>query len=118
MSGTASEANFCTLLVATYQHIGQLPLSADNTIREHIVNDYITTAPRVIAAAPPPIAAAAATYLTSVAQILTDLDKVGLNAQKLPQGQLGPLLLDPRIKAAGAAVIAYAQNNCHYAVGG
>jgi hypothetical protein len=117
-AGPPSTTNFCSLLVATYSHEGQLPHAATNQVRQSIVGDYVTAAPRVIAAAPPQIASAAGIYLGSVAQILADLDRVGLNAQKLPKGQLGPLLLDPKIKAAGTAVVNFSQRYCHYTIGG
>lgn len=118
VTGPASAANFCTLLVATYQHVGQLPEAANSQVRQQMVRDYVDVTPRTIAAAPRPIAPAARLYLNAVAQILADLNQVGLNAQKLPRGQLGPLLLDPKIKAAGTKVIAYSQQYCHYPIGG
>jgi hypothetical protein len=117
-TGPPSTANFCTLLVATYSHEGQLPQAANNKVRQSIVADYVTAAPGVIAAAPPSIAPAAKLYLHTVAQILADLNRVGLNAQKLPKGQLGPLLLDPKIKAAGTSVVNFSQRYCHYTIGG
>lgn len=118
VSGPPSTANFCTLLVATYRHLGQLPQAANNKVRQAIVGDYITAAPTVSAAGPPQIASSARLYLSSVAQILGDLNRVGLDARKLPTGQLGPLLLDPKIKAAGNAVIDFSQKHCHYTIGG
>lgn len=118
ISGPPSTAKFCTLLVAGYQHLGQIPNAVSNKVRQDIVADFIAVVPKVIAAAPAEIAGPAAIYLRSVAQILSDLDRVGLNAQKLAPGQLSPLLLDPTIKAAGTKVIAYSQANCHYTIGG
>lgn len=118
VSGPPSGAKFCTLLVATYRHLGQLPQAANNKVRQAIVGDYTTAAPTVIAAAPPPIAGAARTYLTTIVEILADLNRVGLNAKKLPQGQLGPLLLDPKVKAASTEIFDFSQKHCHYTIGG
>jgi hypothetical protein len=118
VSGPPSTAGFCTLLVATYRHVGELPQAANLKVRQQIVADYITTAPKVIAAAPPLIAPAAQLYLSGVSRILADLNQVGLDSNKLPAGQLGPLLLDPKIKDAGNRVITFSLANCHYTIGG
>jgi hypothetical protein len=117
-SGLASTENFCTLLVSTYRHIGDLPHAANVRVREAIVEDYVDAAPTIIAAAPSSIASQAKVYISAVAQILAAFERVGLNGNKLPKGQLGPLLLDPQIKEAGNQVLAYSQSECHYTIGG
>lgn len=117
VSGPPSTSNFCTLLVATYTHEARLPFARDQKVREEIVADYVKAEPHVAAAAPPEIAPAARTYLGAVARILADLGRAGLDAKKVPHGELGPLLLDPQVKAAGDQVLAFSQSYCHYVIG-
>lgn len=114
--GAPSPAAFCTVLTAMYRHEAQLPL-ATTRVKKQILRDYVRTVPAALAAAPPDIAPAARTYLTSVAQILSSLATAGLDYKKIRPGSLTPLLLDPRIKAAGNQVLAYSQSRCHYAIG-
>jgi hypothetical protein len=114
--GPPSTAKFCKLLVYQYEHLGELPFAASLKIKEQIVGDYISFTPTVIAAAPPQIAPAAKTYLDSVAEILADLRRVGLQAAKLPRGTLGPLLLAPAIRSAAQQVLDFSQQQCHYTI--
>lgn len=117
VSGPPSPAGFCTVLTAMYRHEADLPRAAP-AIGTQILRDYVSTVPAALAAAPADIAPAARTYLSSVASILTSLADAGLDYKKVKQGSLTPLLLDPQIKAAGNQVLAYSQNQCHYAIGG
>jgi len=118
VAGPPSTATFCTLLVATYAHIGTLPRAASLRVRQDIVSDYVRLTPHVVAAAPPQIAEAAKLYLTTVATVLTLVNRVGLDASRLPKGQLSELLLDPRVRAAGDAVVNFSQQDCRYTIGG
>lgn len=118
VSGPPSTANFCTLLVAQYTHIKTNVLAVNLRVRQQIVHDYITFTPNVIAAAPPDIAPAATVYLQAIARVLGDLNAVGLNAAKAPPGQVGAVLTDPQIQAAGAQVLGYSQQYCHYDISG
>lgn len=115
--GTASVANFCTLIVADYQHLAELSAAANLKVREQIVSDAVRFAPRVISAAPSNIASPAARYLGSMAQVLGALDAAGLNAANLKSGAAG-LLFDPKVQSAGNQVIAYTAQHCHYQIGG
>ena len=116
MTGQPSEASFCTVLTAMYRHEAQVPL-ATTAVKEQILRDYVDTVPMAVAVAPADIAPAARTYLTSVDHILSALAAAGLDYKKIKPGTLTPLLLDPRIKAAGNQVLAYSQSQCHYTIG-
>lgn len=118
VTGGASPQNFCTLLVAMYEHEAQIPLAANNKIKEQMLQDYVNTTPRTVSEAPPTVARAAGIYLPSVAKLLADLIRVGLDSQKLRGGNLASLLLDPRIKSAGNEVLAYSRSQCHYNISG
>lgn len=118
VSGPPSQQGFCTLLVAAYTHVGKLPEAANLHVREQMVGDFVGSAPAIIASAPPPIASQAKVYLTAVSQILQAFEHAGLDSSKLPKGELAPLLLDPRIKAAGNQVLDYSETECHYTIGG
>jgi hypothetical protein len=115
--GPASDANFCTVIIAMYQHQAQLP-SAPVRIKEQILGDFVSTVPEALAAAPPAIAAAAHTYLTDLAALLAALARNGLDYKTIPAGTLAPLVLDPNVKAAASQVLAYSQTVCHYSIGG
>lgn len=91
--------------------------AATNKVREQILGDYVAEAPAMVGAAPAPVAADARLYITSVAVILADLQKAGLNGKKITDPKLAQLLLDPQVKAAGNNVIAFVRDNCHYAIG-
>jgi hypothetical protein len=114
LAGAPSAATFCALVTAVYEHEAELPRAATTKVKEQIVGDYISAVPQMVAAAPPDIAPAARTYFEGIARILRDLTRAGLDYRKLPAGTLGPLLLDPAMKAAGNQVIAYSQTTCHY----
>ncbi|MDQ2728138.1 MAG: hypothetical protein M3Y91_09825 [Actinomycetota bacterium] len=116
--GPPSTAKFCTLLVAQYQHIKTNTIAVSLKVRQQIVADYVRFTPTVVAAAPPEIAPAAATYLQGTAKILSLLNAAGLNAAKTPPGSIGTVLLDPQYNAASTRAVAFAQQNCHYDIGG
>ena len=118
VTGGASSQNFCSLLVATYEHEAQIPMAANNKVKEEMLQDYVSTVPAIVSDAPPAISHAAGVYLPSVAKLLSDLIRVGLDSQKLKGGNLASLLLDPRIKSAGNQVLAYSQSQCHYNISG
>lgn len=115
-TGVRSEANFCRLLIADYQHLGSLGDAANVRVKQAIVSDVVSFAPTVIAAAPLSILADASQYLRSIAQFLTALNAAGLNAQHLQNGAAG-VLLDPKVKQAGQQVMAYSAQYCHYDIG-
>jgi hypothetical protein len=117
VGATRGTANFCALLAAVYRHEATLSNVPNPRVREDIVADYIRLVPRLIALAPPTIAPAARLYLTSIAAVLGSLENVALDASKLPHAQLAPLLLDPKVKAAGDNVMAFSQSVCHYTIG-
>ncbi len=116
MTGQPSNASFCAVLTAMYRHEAELP-AATTDVKKQILGDYVRTVPLALAAAPSDIAPAARTYLTSVAHILAALAAAGLDYRRIKPGTLTPLLLDPRIKAAGNQVLAYSQSQCHYSIG-
>lgn len=118
MSGPPSAQSFCTVLTAMYKHEAELPLAADDKVKEQIIRDYVSTVPEALAAAPAAIAAPARLYLGSVSQLLSELSATGLDPKKVKPGGLTELLLDPRIKAAGNQVLAYSATQCHYVIGG
>ena len=115
--GPAGTDTFCALVVSVYKHMAQIPLAANTTIRSQIVGDYVSTAPLITAAAPPQVAADAKLYFSSVSNILSALRSAGLDPRKVPNGQIGSILLDPTVKSAGNNVFAFTQANCHYAIG-
>lgn len=116
--GPPSTAKFCTLLVADYMHIQTNAIATTMKVRQQIVGDYVRFTPTVVGAAPPPIAAPATLYLSSIAKLLGILNKVGLDASKAPPGQVGAILLDPQVRAAGTQVFAYSKQYCHYDITG
>ena len=118
VAGPPSTAKFCTLLVAQYQHVQTNALAVTLKIRQQIVADYVRFTPTVIAAAPPEISPAATTYLQGIAKILSLLNAADMDAAKTPRGSIGTILLDPQFNAASTQAIAFAQQNCHYDIGG
>jgi len=118
MSGPPTTGEFCTGLVAVYQHLGNIAAAPRLQVRQQIIGDYVNFAPALIASAPPSIAAAAKLYIGSIAIALRDLDAVDLNAQKLRTGQVLGLLLNPTVRSAGNAVLAFSSQYCHYDIGG
>ena len=117
LNGGPSKDNFCTAVVATYRHMAQLPFAANDKVRKQFLGDYVAEAPAMIASAPPEIAPDAKLYIESVAEILADLQRAGLNGKKITDPQLAQLLLDPKVKAAGGSVIDFVQADCHYSLG-
>jgi hypothetical protein len=117
VSGPPSPGNFCTFLVAIYEHEAQLPLAATTKVKEEIVEDYVDTVPKALAEAPADIAGPAQTYLRSVAELLTYLVQAGFNPQKVRGSDLAAILLDPSVKSAGNQVLAYSSEYCHYDIG-
>jgi hypothetical protein len=115
--GPPSTANFCTLLTAVYRHEGLIP-EAEPAVKVQIVDDYVSAVPEMIAEAPPSIAADANTYLTQTGKALGALAAAGLDYKKVPPGTFTALLLDPTVKSAGDAVLAFSQQQCHYTIGG
>lgn len=118
VSGPPSTANFCTLLVATYQHIKTNTIATTLAVRRQIIGDYIDFTPKVIAEAPPSIAPAASTYLQGITSVLRDLNQARLNTAKAPQAQIGAVLTDPQVQAASIQVLAFSNQNCHYDITG
>lgn len=116
VTGPPSARNFCSVLVAMYEHQTQLPV-ATTRVKEQILSDFVATVPEALASAPADIAAPARTYLTSLAHLLDALARNGLDYKKVPGGTLTPLLLDPSIKAAGNQVLSYSRTVCHYTIG-
>lgn len=108
---------YCTVVVAIYKHVAELP-HATQKVRAQLVNDYLAEVPTMIATAPQPAAADSRLYFNSVAEILGDLQKAGLDPKKLSDPNLGRVLLDPTVKAAGDRVINFVRNNCNYTIGG
>ena len=113
-----STHGYCTSVVSIYKHVALLPYAANQRVRTEIVNDYVNEVPTMIATAPSSVASDSKLYFTSVGQILADLQKAGLNPSKLSDPNLGHLLLDPGIKAAGTNVISFVRENCNYTIGG
>jgi hypothetical protein len=109
---------FCASVVSIYKHVALIPYAANQKIRMQFVHDYLSQVPTMISSAPAEIAPDARTYFTSVGQILGDLQSAGLNPKRISDPNLGQLLLDPTIKAAGDRVISYVRDNCHYTIGG
>lgn len=117
LTGGPSTQNFCTAVVAVYRHMADSSFAATNKVRGQILGDYVAEAPAMVGAAPAPVAADARLYITSVAVILADLQKAGLNGKRITDPRLAQLLLDPQVKAAGNNVITFVQDNCHYTIG-
>lgn len=117
LTGGPSSQTFCTAVVATYKHMEQLPFAANDKIREQFLGNYVSEAPAMVASAPEEIAPDARLYIESVAEILGDLQRAGLNGKKISDPQLAQLLLDPKVKAAGTRVITFVQDTCHYTIG-
>lgn len=117
VSGPASPANYCALVVSLYKHEQDLEVAAGTKLKEQIVTDYVKTVPKIVTESPPAIASAAKLYFDSTATILGQLVQNHLNAQKNKGSGLA-LLLDPAVKTAGNQVIAYTGTNCHYTIGG
>jgi hypothetical protein len=115
--GPPSSANFCTLLVANYQHLNSLADAPKLRVRQQIVTDYVAFTPKVIASAPGSIQAAASVYLGSIATVLRQLNSVGLDSAKLHSGDVAALLLNPKVRVAGDSVLAYSADDCHYDIG-
>lgn len=115
--GPPSTHNFCSLLVAMYEHEAQIPEAANTKVKEQIVQDYIDTVPKVLAETPPALATSAPLYLHSVAQILSQLEQAGLNPTKVRGGNVAGVLLDPAVRTAGNQVLAYSSEFCHYNIG-
>jgi hypothetical protein len=116
--GPPSTEKFCTLLVADYTHLKTNVIAANMKIRQQIIGDYIRYTPTVIAAAPPTITVAATLYLSSIAEVLSILNSVGLNAARAPPGQIGTVLTDPAVQAASTQVLGFSQQYCHYNIAG
>lgn len=112
-----STENFCTVVVDVYKHMTDASFAATDKVRSQILGDYVAEAPTMVSTAPPQVAAAATVYFGSVAAILGDLQKAGLNGKKITDPRLAQLLLDPKVKAAGNTVIAFVQDNCRYTIG-
>lgn len=100
-----------------YRHEAELPRAA-KALKPRILDDFVTTVPTAEVAAPADIAAAARTYLGALAPLLDALAKNGLDYQKVPKATLTPFLLDPAVRTAGDAVLAYSERVCHYTIGG
>ena len=111
-------SGYCTVVVAIYKHVAELPHSATQKVRAQIVNDYLAEVPTMIATSPQPVAADTRLYFNSVAEILGDLEKAGLDPKKLSDPNLGRVLLDPTVKAAGDRIITFVRSNCNYTIGG
>lgn len=116
--GTPSTAGFCKLLVADYQHVNTLVEAPKLSVRERIVKDYVSFAPRVQSAAPPQIAPAAHLYLSSVATVMRDLLKAGLDPTKVTGTQAAHLVTNPAVVAAGQQLMAFSARYCHYEIAG
>lgn len=117
VSGPPSSQNFCTVLVAMYSHQGEMTIAAP-AVKKRILTDFISTVPEALANAPADIAAPARTYLTGLSGVLNAVVNAGLDYKKVPAGTFTPLLLDPKIKAAGTQVLDYSRTVCHYTIGG
>jgi hypothetical protein len=117
VEGPPSTSNFCSVLVAMYEHEAQIPYAADNKVKAQIVEDYITTVPKALAEAPRSISASAQLYLHTVGQILTQLEQADLNPTKVRGGDIAADLLNPAVKSAGNQVLAYSAEYCHYDIG-
>ncbi len=113
-----STTGYCTAVVSVYRHVADLPHAATQKVRQEIVTDYLSEVPTMIAAAPQTIASDSKVYFTSVAEILADLQKAGLDPKKVSDPNLRQVLLDPGIKASGDRVITFVKNNCNYTIGG
>ena len=115
---TPSTDGYCTSVVSIYKHLALLPYAATQKVRVQMVNDYLAEVPTMNATAPPTISGDSKLYFGTVAEILGDLQKAGLKPNRLSDPNLGHLLVDPGIKAAGDRVIKFVQSNCNYAIGG
>ncbi|HEX4865018.1 MAG TPA: hypothetical protein VFV02_13175, partial [Acidimicrobiales bacterium] len=118
VSPTPSTNGYCTSVVSIYKHVALLPFAANQRVRMQIVHDYLAEVPTMVSTAPPPVASDSKLYFNTVAEILGDLQKAGLNPNRLADPNLGQLLLDPGIKAAGDRVINFVKENCNYLIGG
>jgi hypothetical protein len=105
-------------VVSIYKHLALLPYAANQKVRAEMVKDYLGEVPAMIATAPQSVASDSKLYFTTVAEILGDLQRAGLDPRKLSDPNLGHLLLDPTIKAAGDRIIGFVRDNCHYVIGG
>jgi hypothetical protein len=117
VSGPPSSHNFCTVLVAMYSHQAEMTIAAP-AVKKQILTDFTSTVPEALANAPADIAAPARTYLTGLSTVLDAVVRAGLDYKKVPAGTFTPLLLDPKIKAAGTQVLDYSRTVCHYTIGG
>jgi hypothetical protein len=113
-----STTGYCTAVVAIYRHVADLPHAATQKVRQEIVADYLSEVPTMIAAAPQAIASDSKLYFSSVAEILADLQRAGLDPKKLSDPNLRQVLLDPAVKASGDRVITFVKVNCNYTIGG
>lgn len=118
MTPAPSKDGYCTSVVSIYKHVALIPYAANQRVRLQMVNDYLREVPTMIATAPQTVASDSRLYFAAVAQILTDLQKAGLNPKKLSDPNLGHVLLDPSIRAAGDRLITFVKDNCHYTIGG
>ena len=115
---TPSTDGYCTSVVSIYKHVALLPYAANQKVRMEMVNDYLSEVPTMVATAPAPVSDDSKLYFGTVGELLGDLQKAGLNPNRLSDPNLGHLLLDPGIKAAGDRVIKFVKDNCNYAIGG
>ena len=115
---TPSTDGYCTSVVSIYKHVALLPYAANQRVRMQIVSDYLAEVPTMVATAPQPVSGDSKLYFGTVAELLGDLQKAGLNPNRLSDPNLSHLLLDPGIKAAGDRVIKFVKDNCNYAIGG
>jgi hypothetical protein len=116
--GPPSAHNFCTLLIAAYQHVGTLASARDLKVRQEIVADFVSITPRIIAEAPATIAPSATTYFQTVGGVLSTLNAHGLNVANLKPGQSNSGLLSAKMQSATEALNTYTAQSCHYTIGG
>lgn len=109
-----STAAFCALLVADYKHLATNVDTTSLPARERILEDYVAFTPTVVAAAPPAISAAASTYLGGMARAVGALAAAGLDVRKAPKSDIGAVLFDPSMQAAGRDVAAFSDRYCRY----
>ena len=118
MPPVPSTTGYCSAVVSIYKHVAELPSAATKKVRQQIVGDYLAEVPTMIAAAPSPVASDSKLYFSSVAEILGDLQRAGLDPKRLSDPNLRQVLVDPAIKASGDRVISFVKDNCNYSIGG
>lgn len=113
--GPASTARFCSALVDQYRHLQTTAATDTRAGRIALLDDYVAFTPTVVAAAPPAVASAAQLYLTSIAKVLHAYVQAGLDMAKVPV-QVGSLLTNAQVSAAGKQVLAFSSQQCHYTI--